>query len=130
MKKTNVLLLVLICGISIQAFCQGVNTVPTGKYQLTIMEIDGTDVKEFFRELGMDVDDMCIEIQNGGKFMMSYMGDIKNGAYKLAGKNITMSPTGENEMKATIEGNKIIIEEKGDSETSGFSNTRMVFEKK
>ena len=129
-KKLLALMLVFICSISIQAVCQGTNTAPAGKYVLTTMEMDGVDIKDFFIELGMDVDNMCIEIQSGGKFMMSYMGDIKNGAYRLAGKTIIMSPTGENEMKATIEGNKIIIEEKGDSETSGFSSTRMVFEKK
>ena len=130
MKKTNVLLLVLVCGISMQAFCQSVNTVPTGKYQLTIMEMDDTDITDFFRELGMNVDDMCIEIQSGGKFSMTHMDDTKSGTYKLSGKNITLSPAGEDEIKAVIEGSKITIEEKGDPETSGFSSTKMVFEKR
>ena len=130
MKKTNMLLLVLGCCISTQAFCQSVNTVPAGKYQLTIMEIDGADVKGAFKELGMDVDDMRIEIQSGGKFSMTHMGDTKSGVYKLAGKNITLSPAGEDEIKAVVEDNKIIIEEKGNPETSGFTSTKMVFEKK
>ena len=130
MKKTIALLLVLICGISMSAVCQGVNSPQPGKYYLTTMEMDGADMKEFFKELGMDVDDMCIELQSGGKFTMSFMGDIKNGAYKMAGNNITMSSGDDEDMIARIEGNKIIMEEEGDPETSGFSSSKLVFEKK
>ena len=76
--------------------------------------------------MGMSADNLYLELQNDGKFKMTLTDGVHEGAYEINGNTITL----DDEMEGTLTGNKIVIEEKGDADTEGFSSTKMVFEKK
>ncbi|MDR0490885.1 MAG: hypothetical protein LBH28_06545 [Oscillospiraceae bacterium] len=123
MKRSVALLLALVLCITILAACGGDGTNLTGKYALTSMELEGTDMTGPLREAGMSTDGMYIEFLSGGKFRMSLMGNGAEGTYTLDGSKITLTAEGGSMPLATISGNKITMEDTD-------SNTKMVFEKK
>jgi len=133
MNKAIALLLVLMLSISILAGCGG---GLSGKYVLIEMTGDDGKVeklddlkkqaKEFYDEMEWDFDesemDITIEFLSGDKFKMTSVYDVEEGTFKVDGKNVTLShPDQDNDLKGTINGNKITFEE---------DDFVMVFEKK
>ena len=154
MKKSILLLLVLILGISLLAGCGGNNggnnTPPrentsggnntatlglTGKYTLVSMiDTEGDDWMEMFNDLSelsdegseFDPNAFFIEFKSDSKCTVSITGDeAVECTYTVNGKIITITAEGEN-IKGTIEGNKITLEDAD----MGADSMKMIFEKK
>ena len=127
MKRTLALILVVLLSVSMLAGCGGGDKGPTGKYVLTVWEIDGQDFIALMKSLGGDAFDpstIYIEFQNDGKFTMEMDEDDASGTFKVDGKNLTLTMDGET-LTGTVDGNKVTIET-----TEDGSTMKMVFEKK
>ena len=119
MKKTIALVLVLLLGVSLFA-----QNVQTGKYTMTSMLVDGVELLDLFRGMGMDIDGSYIELLSGGKFRMVMFGDENEaqGLFKVSGDTIIFyADDDEDDLTGKIQGSKITIEEE---------ESKMVFEKK
>jgi len=109
----------------------------TGKYNLVSMESsDGTDFMAFFKTMGFDPQEFYIELKDNGKCVLfvALDGDeeVKEVTYKVDGKSIVIH-VDDDEMKGTIEDNKITIEIGDESETANgvvSMSLIMVFQKK
>jgi len=142
MKRTLAIILVLLFSISMLAGCSNggsgdgdkVATL-TGKYTIVSWEVDGQDWLEFFEMMSemadegdeFNRDDIYIDFQSGGKFTMAMIDEgeeTTEGTFTVGGNTVTLTVDGE-DLKGTIDGKKIIIEEEED----GVS-MKMVFEKK
>jgi len=125
MKRTTVLVLVLVFGIALLAIgCGGgKNGLATGKYQMTSMVSGGEDALAFAKEMGVSLDGFYLEVLDGGKCKLCIgdPDDILETSYTLDGKNITMG----GDYKGTVDGKKITL----GVEDDGVGVT-MTFEKK
>ena len=117
MKRKIALVFVLVLGVSLYA-----QSVPTGKYTMTSMTVEGVELLDMFKELGMDTNESFIELKSGGKFRMVMFGEGNEaeGPYKVSGDSIIFYSDDE-ELPGKIQGRSIIIEE---------DESRMVFERK
>jgi len=129
MKKALALILVLLfCATMLTA-----QSVPTGKYILKSMIINGEDMLETFKEIGemlgvdFNLDGCYLEIQNAGKFkmVMSLMGEYESeeGTYTISGRTINFTAAYET-IIGTLQGNTITMTQK-----DGEDVTTMVFVK-
>ena len=148
-KKTIVLLLALMLGITILAGCGGGSL--SGKYSLKEIIQDGetriyedylNEVKEYYEQMkayyeenGEEYDEefnegdyeSYIEFKSDGKYVMAFEGETMEGTYKVSGKNVTINPPEEYEdedsepLVGKIDGKKITFEN---------GSTTMVYEKK
>lgn len=118
MKKAIAFFAVLVLGVSLYA-----QSVPTGKYYLTSMTVEGVELMEMFKELGMDTNQSFIEILSGGKFRMVMFdeGNEAEGPYKMSGNTIIFYSDDDDELTGIIQGSRITVEE---------DESRMVFERK
>ena len=117
MKKTIALLLVLLPVISLFA-----QSAPAGKYIMTSMMVEDTELLDAFRAMGMNTDGSYIELLSGGKFRMVMLGDENEavGSFRVSGDEIIFF-SGDEDLRGKIQGSRITIE---------GEDSRMVFEKK
>ena len=131
MKKTLILLLmVLIVSVAMLAACGG-GTQVKGKYVLTSMEdkIEGKLDKAKLAEAGMS---MSIEFLDGGKCKLDMMGMVVDGTFKLEGKNLTITGPDDMKVAGVVEGNKITLEYDAESTVDDKTEKykqKLVFEK-
>lgn len=124
MKKTIIMLLMLVIGISMLVGCGG-STTPTlsGKYYFVSMTADGETVTvEDMTAFGVNPDDLYLEFQAGGNFriVLSGISVTQTGTFTVDGKTVTLTVEGDS-LIGTIDGNRVTLENDGET---------MVFEKK
>ena len=122
MKRTVTLLMVLVIGITTLMSCGG-DKGPSGRYQLTSIEVDGEDLYKEFKDAGMDMDGMYIEFSGGNKYKMAGLDEEDEGTYQLKGNKLIFDNIA---MEGKIEGKKITCEENLEDGTHIIT----VFEKK
>ena len=112
-------LLVLILMFSVSLFAQS-GAAPAGKYFLTSMNIEGVEILDAFKELGLDASSSYFEIISGGKFRMVMFDEETEGTYRMNGNTIIFTSDDE-DVEAKIEGKRITIKDE---------DSQMVFERK
>ena len=117
MKRTIALFLVLMLGVSLFA-----QSLPTGRYTMTSMTVEGVELMDMFMELGLDIEGSYIELLSGGRFRMVMFGegDEAEGSFRMNGDTIIFFSEDE-DLTGKIQGSRITIEEE---------ESKMVFERK
>ena len=92
------------------------NEAPSGYYTIVELEEDGEDVLAFYRDWGINTDDIFIEFLRGGNLRMGFLPDyedeIGEGTFTVDGSRITIRIDGE-EVSGTIDGNRVTLNIEG-----------------
>ena len=129
MKKVMVSVVAIIMVLSLVACGGGKNADVAGTYKMTSMEAAGVtmDIAQLAEAAGMDADLFKLELKEDGNFEMSMFDgagtESVSGTWKADGNTVTMTAEGE-DLKATVDGNKLTVEESYEGQTM-----KMVFEK-
>ena len=138
MKKTLMVLLVLVLALAMLAGCGGKDkgsdsgsstpAAPEGKYALTSIKMDGADATPFLAMAGITAENMYLDFSNNGNVKLSFMGMEGEGTFKVDGTKLTITVEGS-DMDFVFDNNKITLAQNGEQATAGFENMEMVFEK-
>ena len=91
-----------------------------GKYQMTVYEINGENMFEFFASMfgeDFDAEMLYVEFKSGGKCVMASGDEPLECTYKLDGNAIEIDLGDEEIMKGTITADTVTIEDKSDGNT-------------
>jgi len=137
MKKMLVMVLALVLCVSMIAGCGGgggggdSKATLSGKYNIATMELDGEDMLALMTEMGMDSDSSYLEFLSDGKCKMCVFDEVNEGTFVVEGNTVKLSGFDDATLLATIDGNKITIEDISDDPAStGYTSSKMIFEKK
>jgi len=112
MKRSLAIVLILMLGAFMLIGC---GSSVAGKYTLSSMEYEGEDITELFSMMGININDVYIELTNEGRFVMDMTAMYEGrttGTYTVSGSTITLTSGGE-DVRAVLQGNNLIIDEDG-----------------